>query len=61
MMIKKGDAIAFKPEWSDAGDTTQYFAASDEYDGRVMVTSAVTESLPLPPVSVVPVSMIEGR
>jgi hypothetical protein len=59
-VIRKGDKIIFKPEYREPGDTAQYYAHSDEWDdGRIQVTSLPTETLPLPPINTVLVSMLE--
>ena len=61
-MILKGEKVAFKPEWLEPGETAQYFAYSDQWDdGRIQVTTEPTESLPLPPINTVLVTMLVGH
>lgn len=64
-MIRKGDAIKFKPECSDdgEGDLNKFIAAEDSYahdtsNPRVLVV-AVNTNLPYPPTAIVPLSMID--
>lgn len=57
--IKQGDRVTFKPEWRDPGDARVTFVAiEDEDGGRVKVRAEL--GLPINPVSVVTVDMIES-
>lgn len=58
--IKKGDVVVFRPEWRDAGDENITFRAiEDEDGGRVKVVAEL--GLPINPVQVVAIRMIERR
>lgn len=59
-MIRKGDRVTFKPEWSDPGDETILFVAiDDEEKGRVTVQAML--GMFINPTQVVRVDMIETR
>lgn len=66
-MIRKGDPIKFKPEFSDdgAGDVGQYVAMEDSYahdteNPRVRII-AINTNLAYPPSDIVSLSMLEGH
>lgn len=57
-MVKKGDLVKFKPQWSDPGDEHINFRANaDEYDGRVEIVACV--DLALQPTQIVSVDWLE--
>ena len=58
-MIKKGQQVKFKPEWSDPGDENIiHVAIDDESKGRVTVVALL--GMAINPTQVVHVYMIES-
>ncbi len=64
-MIRKGDIVRFKPEWQDQGDDKVVFVAVEDQCERVNGTQTVAVmallALPINPVQVVAVDMIEPK
>lgn len=59
-MIRRGDKVTFKPEWRDAGDGVESHIALEDEDGGRVAVEARNTGLPLPPISVVWIDMIES-
>lgn len=58
-MIRKGDRIAFRPEYMDAGDEgLTFIARCDEEKGRIDVSALELQFLPIWPMQTVHVDMI---
>lgn len=56
-MIRKGDVVTFKPEWSDKGDDEiSFVAVEDEDGGRVLVKAQL--GYRFDPVQTVPVEYL---
>lgn len=59
-MIRKGDVVKIKPEWQDSEDDDFVTVAiEDEDGGRVKIVHLM--DLPINPVSVVNVDMLETK
>ena len=60
-MIKKGDVIAIKPEWQDAGDTRFIWVArNNEEHGRVDISVVEQAYMAVWPAQTVRTDMIEA-
>lgn len=58
-MIKRGDTVHIKPEFCDPGDEGLHWVAIEDEDGGRVKIQPTDSGLPLPPVYVVTVSMLE--